>query len=163
MDTLLRIVNGVARAGYCMEQLISATNQIITVFWWQESSAAFTPGTIQDVVARAPSLLRDAPWWQTKWLFVALSSPSLADAGGWAGMGGQNANSWVVLQTINRRSFHNHGELLQEKALTSAFTFNTILRHCAKQVLTPRGSWDANTIIVRDGRLYESLLTSKVF
>ena len=110
MDTLLRIVNGVARAGYCMEQLISATNQIITVFWWQESSAAFTPGTIQDVVARAPSLLRDAPWWQTKWLFVALSSPSLADAGGWAGMGGQNANSWVVLQTINRRSFHNHGE-----------------------------------------------------
>ena len=81
------------QAGSCMEQLISATNQIITVFWWQESSAAFTPATtIQDVAARAPS---PPPWWQTKWLFVALSSPSLADGGGWAELGGQNANSWA--------------------------------------------------------------------
>ena len=37
------------------------------------------------------------------------------------------------------------------KAPTSAFTFKTLLRHYAKQELTPRSLH--NTIIMRDGRL----------
>ena len=40
--------------------------------------------------------------------------------------------SWLELQTNHRKSFHNHGE----GAYYSAFTIKTILRHCAKWLLT---------------------------
>ena len=44
------------------------------------------------------------------------------------------------------------------KAATTAFTFKTLLRHYAKQALTPRSpnamwNWVRDAIIIRDGRL----------
>ena len=51
--------------------------------------------------------------------------------------------AWAIaptleLQTNHRRSFHNRREGPWLKAPTSTFTFKTLLRHHAKQTLTPR-------------------------